>query len=439
MKMIKDRLVLLLVIGMAVGLLSACASDDASGEGEKEGEKVTLRMTWWGSQERHDRTQKVIDLYEEKNPNVEISAQFSGWDGYWNKLATQAAGGNLPDIIQMDYKYLSEYAGNGLLENLNPFIDSGVLNFDDVDPLYLDGGKLEDKLYAVNIGANAHTLVYDPSLFEKAGVEVPEPGYTWTDLKEMGQKLSDQLGEGVYGMQPNAGIMRFKHYLRENGVWLYNEDGSGLGYENDQLLVDYLQHTVDVLESGAAAPPELFMSAGTNVEQMPIVNEKTAVITDLHSNQILALEQAAGRPLALTIQPMLEGGELGHYVKPGQFFSVTSQSEKAEEAAKFIDFVTNDLEANEILNAERGVPISSKVREHLKPNLSDAGKKMFDYLELVEDYASEINEPDPQGATEIEDFFETQIEEAIYYGKITPEEAAALFRKKAEEVLANNQ
>ncbi|MDP4551117.1 sugar ABC transporter substrate-binding protein [Alkalihalobacillus macyae] len=439
--MIKRKFPLLITFSiiLVLGLLSGCASNNASTEGEASEDKIQLRMTWWGSQDRHDRTQKVIELYEEKNPNVEISAQFTGWDGYWNKLATQAAGGNLPDIIQMDYKFLSEYAENGLLENLNPYIKSGSLNFDDVEPLYLDGGKLDDNLYAVNIGANAHSVVYDPAMFEKAGVSVPEPGYTWTDLQKMGKELSDELGNGVYGLQPDAGIMMFKHYLRGNGKWLYNEDGSALGYEDDQLLVDFLQNTVDVLESGAASPPELFKSAGGNIEQMPIINEKTAIFTSAHSNQILAMEQAAGRPLELTIQPMLEGGEFGHYVKPGQFFSVTSQSEKAEEAAKFIDFVTNDLEANEILNAERGVPISSKVRDHLKPNLSDAGQKMFEYLELVEGYAREINQPDPPGATEIEDFFNTQIEDAIYYGEITPEEAAQMFRKKANEVLADNK
>ncbi len=35
---------------------------------------------------------------------------------------------------------------------------------------YLDGGKIDGKLYAINIGANAHAVLYDPAIFEKAGV-----------------------------------------------------------------------------------------------------------------------------------------------------------------------------------------------------------------------------------------------------------------------------
>lgn len=425
---------------LTIGLVGCGPSSPSGGEESESGDgKIKLRMTWWGSQDRHDRTQKVIDLYEEKNPNVEIAAQFTGWSGYWEKVATQAAGGNLPDIIQMDYKYLAEYAGRDLLANLNQYVESGTLNLDDVAPIYLNGGKLDGNLYAVNIGANAHAIAYDPAMFEKAGVPVPEPGYTWKDLKEMGKELSDNLGEGVYGLQPSAGLMSFKHYLRENGTTLYNDEGTGLEYKDDQLLADFLQITVDNLESGAAAPPEVFKTASDNIEQMPIVKEKTAMIMDIHSNQLVAMEQAAGRPLELMLQPMLEGGELGHYIKPGQFLSLTTHSKHPEEAAKFIDFFTNSLEANEILNGERGVPVSSKVREHLRPNLTPAGEKMFDYIELAKEYAREIDPPDPKGATEILSFYEKQIETPIYYGQLTPEEAAKKFREKATEILSENK
>ena len=39
---------------------------------DNAGESVTLRLCWWGSQTRNDLTQKAIELYMEKNPNVVI-------------------------------------------------------------------------------------------------------------------------------------------------------------------------------------------------------------------------------------------------------------------------------------------------------------------------------------------------------------------------------
>lgn len=68
--------------------------------------KVTLRVSWWGEQQRHDDTMKVIELYEKKHPNVRIEAEFGNWDDYWKKLAPMAAASRLPDVIQMDASYL---------------------------------------------------------------------------------------------------------------------------------------------------------------------------------------------------------------------------------------------------------------------------------------------------------------------------------------------
>ena len=45
-----------------------------------------------------------------------------GWDDYWTRLATQVAGGNAPDLIQMDYRYLFEYAGRGAILPLDDYM-----------------------------------------------------------------------------------------------------------------------------------------------------------------------------------------------------------------------------------------------------------------------------------------------------------------------------
>jgi len=51
-------------------------------------EKTTLRVMWWGSQTRHERTQQVIKLFEEKYPDIDVKPEFTSWDGYWDKMAT---------------------------------------------------------------------------------------------------------------------------------------------------------------------------------------------------------------------------------------------------------------------------------------------------------------------------------------------------------------
>ena len=70
---------------------------------------VSMTMFWWGNQVRNERTQAALDLYSETN-GIKLDGQFAEWSDYWNKLATSAAGHAMPDVVQMDYMYLDQYA-----------------------------------------------------------------------------------------------------------------------------------------------------------------------------------------------------------------------------------------------------------------------------------------------------------------------------------------
>ncbi|MGV8954198.1 MAG: sugar ABC transporter substrate-binding protein, partial [Cypionkella sp.] len=48
-----------------------------------------LRLIFWGSQPRADRTYAVADLYTAAHPDVSIGGEFLAWPDYWPKLATQ--------------------------------------------------------------------------------------------------------------------------------------------------------------------------------------------------------------------------------------------------------------------------------------------------------------------------------------------------------------
>src|SRR5947209_9751229 len=62
---------------------------------------VRLRCFWWGNPDRDKRTRLLLDTYSKKS-NTQIAAESLGWGDYWTKLGTQTAGGNAPDLIQMD-------------------------------------------------------------------------------------------------------------------------------------------------------------------------------------------------------------------------------------------------------------------------------------------------------------------------------------------------
>lgn len=130
--------------------LSACVSSNSestsvSAKGESESKK-TISIYWWGNQVRNDLTQKVVELYMKENPDIEIKAEFTDWSGYWDKLAASTTGGNMPDIIQMDYSYLTQYADSGQLAALDQYIENGLINTSDVADSVIDSGTINGKM-----------------------------------------------------------------------------------------------------------------------------------------------------------------------------------------------------------------------------------------------------------------------------------------------------
>ncbi|MBO1510184.1 ABC transporter substrate-binding protein [Metabacillus bambusae] len=434
------KLLFLLLSVVMVFSLAACSgssssggssSDSDSGKGDGEDEKITLRIAWWGSQPRHDYTLEVIKMYEEQNPNVKIQAEYASWDDYWKKLAPQASAQQLPDIIQMDLSYFSQYAENGQLADLTPFLDKqiDVTNFSDK---IIDGGKLGDKLYGFNAGVNVVGFHYDPELLKKVGVESLDENWTWDDYKELAKKAKDA---GVFVDTGMKADVFFNYYLRTLGKSLYSKDGTTLGYDDDQLFVDFFEMTSDMVKDGVVPTPD-YLAQLKGIEDDPVVTKDALGIWQW-SNQFVGLQQVANRPLSIHPMPG-PGTKEGLYLKPSMFWSVANNSKHQEEAAKFIDFFVNDIEANKLILGERGIPGSSAVKEALKPELSPEQVQVFDSVEWAEQNSSEFDGPDPIGAGEVIELLDS-LSEQMNYGQLEVKDAAKQFRQQAESILSQNK
>ncbi len=126
---------------------AAAASQAAAGGGAP----INMQVAWWGSQNRHDRTIKVLEMFMQENRNVKLTWEFAAFNDYWTRLTTQAAGGNLPCLIQHDYQYIGEWVKRNQLMPLDQFVENGTIDATNIAEGYLNGGRLgpDNKLYAV--------------------------------------------------------------------------------------------------------------------------------------------------------------------------------------------------------------------------------------------------------------------------------------------------
>lgn len=456
----KRKLALLLTAAMTAASLAACGSSSASGDtaadttaaaetGASETAESTdgsnsgstnLVMAWWGNQTRNERTQKIIELYSEQNPGVTIDGQFSEFNDYWQKLATAAAGHSMPDIVQMDYKYLNQYVTNGLLVDLTPYIEDGTINTADCNQDVLNSGSVNGGLYALCNGINSPALLYNKTLLDENGITVKD-NMTLDEFIDVCKEVYEKTGYKT-NLCYNQNEQWIEYFLRADDIVLY-EDGK-LGGDSYEPYADFFKLYEDGLKDGYVIDPSVFAERSIgSVEQDPLVYgsspETMSWCAFAYSNQLTATVSAApeGTEIGLTTWPSADPKK-SDYLKPSQFFAISTDSKNPEEAAKILNFITNDVDCNNILLGERGIPLSSKTAEAIAPNLDETTQKVITFVnDVVSANSSQVNPPSTNGASEVNDLI-NKLQEQVCYGQLSAEDAGKQLFEQGNQIMAEN-
>ena len=417
---------------------ASTTTSEVAADSNTSGEKK-LTVTWWGNQTRNERTISTLNLYAEQNAGVTFDPQVAEWADYWNKLATASAGKALPDIIQMDYKYLDQYIKNGLLTDLTPYVEDGTLDVSNIDEGILNAGKGSDGgLYAICIGENAPALVYNKTLLDENGITVKD-NMTVDEFKALCKEVYEKTGYKS-NYYYNQGENNLEYVLRAKDITLFENGKLGAASADD--FNQYFGVFEDGIKEGWMLSASSFAerNIGT-IEQDPLFYGSDPAnrswCTFLWTNSLSAIKAAApeGMELGITTWPS-DDAKKSNYLKPGQFFCVSSDSKDPVEAAKVIDFFTNSVDANKILLAERGVPASTVVADAIAPDL-DAGTQsgMAFIKNVIAPNCSQINAAPPEGTSEVVNLLK-QLEEQLCYGQITAQEASEQFFTQGNAFLA---
>ena len=359
--------------------------------------------------------------------------EFSDWSGYWDKLATQAAGGNMADIIQMDYAYLKQYQEQNLLEGLSKYIDDGTIDTTNIVDSIIQSGAIDGEVYAISLGTNAKAVLVNNAALEAAGVEMPEQP-TYNEFFEIAKKVTDATGM-KFGI-PSNDEQSMLFIARDRGLDFFNEDGTALGMPDDSVALTYFTMLKDTLDQGIHTEPEILAESSTN--QLSLFASGDSWCEWTNSNMIVNTISQCPDDIdySIVMYPTEEDAvQQPIFMKPSQFFSITTTSENKDEAAKVVDFFTNSIEANEILLGERGVPISTEVSNAIKDKLDPVSAAITEYIEKISEVASENDPPFPAAAGEVGSLI-SDLADMVRYGEITPEQAASDFYEQANESLA---
>lgn len=409
----------------AVLVVSGCG-------GGASGGKTALKFVWWGNDDRAKVTEQAVKLFEERNPDIDVTTSFQAFGSYWEKLATETAGGNAPDVMQMDYRYLNEYAGRNALLDLTPFLDKQI-KLADWNPGFAASGKLNGKQVGLPLAQNTTTIVYDPKAFTDAGVAEPALGWSWQDYLAGSVKVQAANGGKVAGATDFGGTEDvFEIWLRQHGKSLYNAEGK-FGFGKDDLKA-FWQLSADFRSRGATTPPELVTTLNAGPEQTPLGKKLSA---SEHSYDSIFGGYQSVRPdqLKLGPYPSDSKGNLGSYRKPSQLICVSARSKSSAAAVKFVDFLLNDPDAGKILGANRGLPANLKVREQVSRNLTGANKAIFEYEATIDKALGDAPAAPPKGDGAVYKLMQRMHEE-IVFGRKSIDDALTQFFSDAESALS---
>lgn len=412
----------IVLIGFA--FLLAGAGVFAGGQAEADAEDH-LRILWWGGQTRHDRTNQVIDMFSEQH-GVTVDPEFTGWGGYWDRLSVLAAAGDLPDVYQMVIERLPAFHRDGLLRNLDEVdtIDKSVLS-----PGMQEAGTIDGEFVGVVLGQNAYALAYNPELFDEAGVSYPDETWTWDDFVSAAVTIRDELG--IVPVENFATQNVFHYWVRSHGGDLYNDDLTGPGWDDDQIIVDFFELALDLQDENLQPGPD-YVTQDIHEENTNYAQGEAAMMF-IWSNLIESVRRTLGTDSGLTVLPG-ENSQQGMFLRPSMFFAIAADSSNPELAGQFIQWFLTDFDANDVLAADRGVPPVDEVRSHLARDLDSQQQIEYDYISFVGGHSSAPLSVFPQQEGEILDLLEETID-LVLFRQLTPDQAADQIRDNFESLM----
>ncbi|HEY8724794.1 MAG TPA: sugar ABC transporter substrate-binding protein [Gaiellaceae bacterium] len=209
--------VALLALGAVVG--AAFAKQEHPGSSKT----VTVSYFTFSAAPDHLNTLKaLIQIFEKKHPNIQISFQTAPYSDYFTKLQTQIAGGQAPDTFELDYGSFYGYAASGSLLNLSKVAKNDAsFNPGIYYPKAYSAFALGKTQYGLPESYSDVLLFYNKDLFRAAGVAFPTAKWTWKDEMAAAKKLTN-ASKGVWGDYQPIQFYEFYKVLAQNGGSFFN-------------------------------------------------------------------------------------------------------------------------------------------------------------------------------------------------------------------------
>lgn len=391
------RLVSVLLISLLVFSAAACSAkteqtdnkttgktteDGAAAGGDSE-EVTEIRFTEWDGGDTLAVYEEIAEKFNQSQSKIHVTVMNIP-DEYDTKITTMVAGNDIPEVCMLDAASLMyTYAEEGIVMNMQDFINKDT-SFDKAS--MLDQFKYmltSDYMAGYGIGSENITMFYNPSLFQKYGVQEPPASYKdawdWDTFVHVAQQLTiDKEGRNAldpafdpenietYGVTISKWWAGFMPFLYSEGGDYLNEDGTSIGYASEQGL-DVLQKLADLTYVYHVAPTPTASETMPGASEALSTNKVAMTFDGQWTNASLMADGVAYNVAALP--------KMGATAKTTMTFGGISimNTKKADAAWEFVKYILSTGACEPLYKSGLWLPTNANeyTDEYIKTFITD--------------------------------------------------------------------
>ncbi len=329
-----------------------------------------LKLALFGNQEAAANLTKLLEGFSAEQPDITVQVtpyEAPDWNGFFQKLLTEVAAGQTPDLVSVATEGAHLFAGRGLAAPLTDYVlrDKEQLReyFGDVSPSLIEAMMYDGQLYSLPDNFNAANLYYSKTAFDNAGVAYPT-NWTKDDFYNNMPKLTGgsaaenqfgyfwtnrMWGGAVPWIFLNGGnVLTEERFAGGEALWneFYPDDaaaqGRGGGYRWNQATanlpqnVEALQLLVDLTHNLKVSPgPAQADSAASQIRTLFANGQLATFPSGGYLVRGLSNDQVDPNTYSVTLMPRWQT-QRHQYGTAGLFIMEQSQNKDAAwELAKF--------------------------------------------------------------------------------------------------------
>ena len=422
---------------------SSAVSNTAGGEDKKE--VTEIRFTEWDGGDTLAVYEEIAEKFNQSQSNIRVTVMNIP-DEYDTKITTMVAGNDVPEVCMLDASTLMyTYAEDGIVLNMQDFIDKDT-DFDRNS--MLDQFKYmltSDYMAGYGIGSENMTMFYNPSLFQKYGVEEPPASYKdawdWDTFVNVAQKLTiDKNGKNAldpdfdsenietYGVTISKWWAGYMPFLYSEGGDYLNADGTAIGYDSDQGL-DVLQKLADLTYVYHVAPTPTASETMPGASEALTTNKVAMTFDGQWTNATLMADGVDYNVAALP--------KMGDKAKTTMTFGGISimNTDKADAAWEFVKYILSKGACEPLYKSGLWLPTNAYeyTDEYIQSFITDKHPK--NYYESIVVPMMDGTAERPVAATiknfnKINDIITPALDE-LWAGEMTAKEAIAAIKEQA--------